>query len=162
MTANPVTFVVPTRQILYVSFSTVPGDGADLAGILEQSRHNNALDGITGLLWSDGVHFLQVIEGPPESVIAAFVRIQADRRHHRLRLLRDWLVPRPEFGSWTMVHRRAGDPADLYDAKMRRLLLETSASIKQYFLDLVAGETQPAPEISGEQSAAWAVISREI
>lgn len=134
----------PVQQILYVSFSTVPGDGADLADILQQSRHNNALDGITGLLWSDGVHFLQVIEGPPESMRAAFARIRADSRHHHLRILRDWMVPVREFGSWTMVHRRASDPADLYDAKMLRLLSETSVSIRQHFLMLIAGETESA------------------
>jgi hypothetical protein len=126
------------RQILYVSLSSVAGDGADLAGILEQSRHNNALDGITGLLWSDGRHFLQVFEGPQESVAATFARISADRRHHDLQLLCDRSIEAREFGSWTMVHRRANEPADLFDVRMRRLLLRASEEIKRPFLDLIA------------------------
>jgi hypothetical protein len=162
MKAISATFVAPTQQILYVSFSTVPGDGADLAGILEQSRHNNALDGITGLLRSDGVHFLQVIEGPPESVTAAFARIRADSRHHHLRLLRDCVIPLREFGSWTMVHRRAGDSADLYDARMRRLMLETSEPIRQHFLVLIAGKTEPALEAARSQPEARPLLPRAI
>ena len=42
------------RQILYLSSSTVQGDRGNLPTILEQSCHSNAIDGITGLLWSDG------------------------------------------------------------------------------------------------------------
>jgi hypothetical protein len=57
------------RQIVYVSLSSVPDDGADISAILNQSRHNNAIDGITGLLWSDGKSYLQAIEGPRVSVI---------------------------------------------------------------------------------------------
>lgn len=37
------------RQSLYVSLSTVPGDKADLAAILQQSRDNNALEAISHL-----------------------------------------------------------------------------------------------------------------
>ncbi|WP_242182521.1 BLUF domain-containing protein [Sphingomonas sp. CARO-RG-8B-R24-01] len=162
MKATSATFVAPTQQILYVSVSTVPGDGADLAGILEQSRHNNALDGITGLLWSDGMHFLQVIEGSPEGVTAAFARIRADGRHHHLRLLRDCMIPLREFGSWTMVHRRAADSPDLYDARMRRLLSETSQPIKQHFMMLIAGKTEPALEKFGSQPEARPLFPRAI
>ena len=154
------THVAPTQQILYVSRSTIPGDGADLVGILEQSRHNNALDGITGLLWSDGMHFLQVIEGHPESVASTFARIRADSRHHHLRLLRDWMIPFREFGYCTMVHRRAADPADLYDAKMRRLLSSSSESIRQHFLKLIAEKNDTASEIDGSQPQARPLMPR--
>jgi hypothetical protein len=45
------------QQILYKSYSTVPGDGADLVGILQQSRHNNALDEVTGIYGLTGHTF---------------------------------------------------------------------------------------------------------
>lgn len=160
MTANSAVFAAATQQILYISVSTVPGDGADLSGILQQSRHNNALDGITGILWSDGLNFLQVIEGPPESVAATFARIRVDSRHHHVRVLRHWTIPRREFGDWTMIHRRASDPADMYDAKMRRLLMTTSESIRQYFLKLIAGEIQPVLETGVEQPRVSPVMPR--
>jgi hypothetical protein len=126
------------RQILYVSTSTVPGDRTDLSGILNQSRHNNAMDGITGLLWSDGRHFLQVFEGPEESVAATFDRIRRDTRHEDLIVLLDRTTEAREFGDWSMVHRRASDPADAYDTHVRRLLSNASQPVQRHFLDLIA------------------------
>jgi hypothetical protein len=125
------------RQILYISTSTVPGDKADLVGILEQSRHNNAIDGVTGLLWSDGRHFMQVIEGPKASISDTFARIQVDTRHERLEVLHDRPIEDREFGGWSMAHRRANDPADIYDAQMHRLLSRASPSISKPFFDLM-------------------------
>lgn len=126
------------RQILYVSSSTVQGDKADLVGILEQSRHNNAIDGVTGLLWSDGVRFLQVIEGPTASIESTFERILNDNRHHDLSLQHNVSIVEREFGGWTMAHRRANDPADAYDARMRRLLTGASDRVRNPFLSLMA------------------------
>ncbi|MEO9131566.1 MAG: BLUF domain-containing protein [Sphingomonas sp.] len=126
------------RQILYVSLSAVPGDGADLQGILQQSRHNNAIDGITGLLWSDGKSFLQVLEGPRESVEATFSRISADTRHHSLIVIKDRLIEAREFGTWNMAHRRATDAVDAYDARVMRLLSNASELTRSQFVDLIA------------------------
>ncbi|QNQ11123.1 BLUF domain-containing protein [Sphingomonas alpina] len=125
------------RQILYVSISTVPGDKADLVGILEQSRHNNAIDGVTGLLWSDGRHFMQVIEGPEVSIKETFARIHVDTRHHQLEVLHDRPIENREFGGWSMAHRRATDPVDAYDAQMRRLLSRASPFVSRHFFDLM-------------------------
>ncbi|MEG3089323.1 BLUF domain-containing protein [Sphingomonas sp. PB4P5] len=135
------------RQILYVSLSTVPGDKADLVGILDQSRHNNALDGITGLLWSDGRSFLQVFEGPQASVASTFARISADRRHHSLTIIEDRAIKAPEFGTWTMMHRRANDALDAYDARIGRILLRVTSPIRMQFLALVA-TGRPAAQIA--------------
>ncbi len=126
------------RQILYVSSSTVTGDKADLVGILEQSRHNNAIDGVTGLLWSDGFRFLQVIEGPTASVDSTFERILNDHRHYDLSVQHNIPIHARQFGSWTMAHRRATDPVDAYDARMRRLLTGASDRVRNPFLSLMA------------------------
>ncbi|SFO27146.1 BLUF domain-containing protein [Sphingomonas sp. OK281] len=126
------------RQILYMSSSTISGDKADLVGILEQSRHNNAFNGITGLLWSDGTHFLQVIEGPTVSIDATFGRIVNDDRHHDLSLQHNLPIHERQFGAWTMAHRRADDPVDAYDARMRRLLNGASQRVRDPFLALMA------------------------
>jgi len=126
------------RQILYVSTSTVPGDKADLSGILNQSRHNNAVDGISGLLWSDGKHFLQVIEGPDESVATTFARIEQDPRHQDIAIILDRQIEAREFGGWLMVHRRANEAADAYDAQVRRLLSRASQPVQAQFLALIA------------------------
>jgi hypothetical protein len=129
---------IPMRQILYISSSTLPGDAADLAGILCQSRHNNAIDGVTGLLWSDGARFVQVFEGPEDSVAATWARIRADPRHAEIRVLQDRVIPAREFGDWTMAMRRAGDPVDAHDIQVRRLLDRASPAISEPFLAMIA------------------------
>ena len=111
---------------------------ADIEGILEESRHNNAIDGITGVLWSDGTHFLQVLEGTHESVGATMGRILADHRHSGIVVLRDESVADRQFGGWSMVHRRADEPADAHDATMRRLLERASEPVQAHFLALIA------------------------
>ena len=126
------------RQLLYISTSTLPGNTADIEGILEESRHNNALEGITGVLWSDGTHFLQVLEGPDESVGATFGRILSDHRHSAIVVLHDQPVAGREFGGWSMVHRRADQPADALDGAVRRLLDNVSEPVRGQFLGLIA------------------------
>jgi len=90
---------MPLRQLLYASRSA---PGVDVDRILQQSRHNNAVDGITGLLWHDGSHFLQVIEGPESSVAATYARIVSDSRHDELTILSDRAIAAREFGYWSM------------------------------------------------------------
>ncbi len=126
------------RQILYVSRSTVADGTADLDAILERSRHNNALDGVTGLLWSDGARFLQVFEGPEDSVTATFDRIMNDPRHERIEVLRDRTIDAREFGTWTMARRNRWDAADAFDTRMRRDLSRAAPAICAAFLDLVS------------------------
>lgn len=139
------------RQIVYVSLSSVPGDGADLSGILNQSRHNNAIDGITGLLWSDGRRFLQAIEGPHASIDACFERIKRDTRHYHIEVLSDRRITSHEFGTWNMVHRRKNEGASTYDAQIRRLLYQVSPEVRAHFTALVAAAAPAIP--FGGQSA---------
>lgn len=138
------------RQILYVSRSAKPGNAADLAGILRQSRHNNALDGISGLLWSDGTSFLQVIEGPGSSVADTYARICADVRHHSLVVLQDRRIETREFGGWSMADRRAGDTPDVFDARIARLLVDASDTVRQQFAAVIAtGQIATVPPAAG-------------
>ncbi len=130
------------RQILYRSLSAVPGDRSDLAHILEQSRHNNAIDGVTGMLWSGERAFLQVLEGHGESVEATFARILADPRHHSLEVLSDKLIETREFGYWSMVHPLAGDPPDTYDRKILRLIADKSELVRDQFLAAIMSESR--------------------
>lgn len=129
------------RQLLYISSSYPRGSQADLPTILTQSRHNNAIDGVTGLLWSDGVRFLQVLEGPEESVAATFERIRGDPRHHAIVVLQERAVEQREFGGWSMAHRTADASADAFDAEMRRLLERTTDDVRGTFLGLIVARS---------------------
>lgn len=132
------------RQVVFASFSTVPGDHASLDRIVEQSRHNNALDGITGLLWSDSFRYLQVFEGPRGSMEACFNRICSDSRHHSLEVVSDRTTDHRDFGTWHLLHRRADDSPNVHDALMRMILSEAPDTVQRYFANQVA----PRPKMS--------------
>ena len=110
------------RQIIYAS-ETRDGSAAELApAILRQSRVQNGIDGITGLLCANGSRFLQVLEGPKESVALAWERITADPRHHRIEVLGDAPLEARAFGDWAMAYRDRGQPGDLLDERLNLLL----------------------------------------
>ena len=119
------------RQLFYTSRSAT---GVDVERILQQSRHNNAVDGITGLLWHDGTHFLQVIEGPESSVAATYARIAGDPRHSDLSILSDRTIATREFGYWSM-ERATGTLADgeAVLARIERRLANAPESLRNAF-----------------------------
>ncbi|OWT68921.1 MULTISPECIES: diguanylate phosphodiesterase [unclassified Achromobacter] len=66
------------------------------------ARARNDALGITGILLFDGLHFIQVLEGPDAAVDELFESISQDRRHcHVVRLLRDH-APSRRFASTGM------------------------------------------------------------
>lgn len=126
------------KQILYASVNARIDGPADVTGILEQSRHNNALDGITGLLWTDGDRFLQVIEGGEEAVDACYARICADPRHRAIVTIVERTVERREFGYWAMAHKSRDTLADAHDQRVRRMMANAAEEIRAPFLELVS------------------------
>lgn len=126
------------RQFLYTSLSTSGCLQVDLDGILLESRHNNALDGLTGLLWVDGDRFLQVLEGSDEAVAAAVERIRGDSRHRDIEVLVDRPTDTREFGAWSMALRYRGESIDDLDERVRALVARTSAAVGGQF-DLLLG-----------------------
>lgn len=125
------------RQILYVSRSVARASETELLGILEKSRRNNGLDGITGLLWADGDRFAQVIEGDDRAIGEAMERILADPRHHDITVLHDRTIAKRQFGDWSMELRREATVADAYDTRMRRTLDDASETIRNVFAGLI-------------------------
>jgi hypothetical protein len=74
----------------------------NVADILAVSSRNNERDHITGLLaYADGT-FIQVIEGPPQSVKSLMSRLAGDARHRHIRILGTDLSSDRAFTSWIM------------------------------------------------------------
>lgn len=117
-------------QLVYIS-SVVQTD--EFGSILAVSRMNNRRDGITGLLYSDGVRYLQALEGPTEAVEAAYDRIKRDGRHHALVVLSRREVAAREFGDWAMAERRAGEEAEHFCARVDRLLGHAGPNVRATF-----------------------------
>ncbi|VVT13429.1 Sensors of blue-light using FAD [Sphingomonas sp. EC-HK361] len=126
------------RQLLYISSSHPRGAAADIAAILGQSQRNNCAAGVTGLLWTDGVRFLQVLEGEADAVAATYARIAADPRHTAIVVLADRTVAAREFGDWSMARRGPGDTADGFDARMQAALGAASPAVRGTFMGLIA------------------------
>lgn len=119
-------------QIVYISTSRI-STHAERARILEASRRNNSADGITGLLYDDGVRFLQVLEGPDERVEKAMARIKADPRHRAVVTLSRRSVEAREFGDWAMASIVPGADATKVLARVDALLASASANVRATF-----------------------------
>lgn len=126
------------RQLLYVSSSAPRGATVDVTRILAQSIRNNRKDGVTGLLYTDGVRFLQVLEGENAAVQTIFDRINKDPRHQAIVVLADRSVAAREFGEWSMARRGPDDAADALDDRMQAALKGTSPAVRGTFLGLIA------------------------
>ena len=80
-----------------------PVSRAGFDQLLHQARRRNEADGITGLLASDGVSFLQAFEGPDHAIQACMGRIASDGRHGSISSLRETTIDVREFRSFSMV-----------------------------------------------------------
>jgi hypothetical protein len=89
-------------HLIYASSAVRLMDNQDLVAILEKSYKNNARLDITGMLLYRGGNFLQVLEGPEESVDALFKVIMQDPRHHQVTRLLKRPVPDRQFENWQM------------------------------------------------------------
>ena len=94
------------HRLVYYSRNHISNDDAVFAAnvddILAKSRTNNARDQITGALLFNAGCFAQVLEGPLESVEAAFERIQQDDRHGDVSLLALDPITTRSFPNWAM------------------------------------------------------------
>ncbi len=94
--------LLPVFQLVYRSTATVPFADADLTALLQQARHRNADERLTGLLLYHDGKFVQVLEGPVPAIDEVFSRIAADSRHTAVHLLAYGPVERRLFPDWSM------------------------------------------------------------
>lgn len=87
---------------LYASRVAKPVSAAVLDSILDQSRRNNPMLGVTGMLCFTNDVFVQVIEGGRDEVCELFNTIVRDDRHVGVRLLSYEEIPERRFGNWSM------------------------------------------------------------
>ncbi|MEO1318824.1 MAG: BLUF domain-containing protein, partial [Pseudomonadota bacterium] len=102
-------------SLLYVSRSLVEADSIDMSEIAWKSQSNNAIRGVTGMLYYDNAAFLQVLEGPEAEVRTLFDTIAADPRHDSVRMMGFQAVDARTFGGWSM---------GLYDGRQEGGLLK--------------------------------------
>lgn len=88
--------------IVYFSSSTWLFQEEDLATILQQSRHNNAELGITGILLYVRGSIIQVLEGEKQTVEALYKRIEQDTRHTNVSIGLSRPIRQRLFANWSM------------------------------------------------------------
>ena len=98
-------------QLIYHSRFLPVGAGpsSTIRSILRASETNNFLDGITGFLIFDKVHFVQVLEGDQAAVLETYERIGDDPRHAYLTVLDTRWVETRAFEGWAMGGHIASD-----------------------------------------------------
>lgn len=92
-------------SVLYTSNAREAFGDDDLRALLEQSRASNARRGLTGMLLYRAGRFVQVLEGPDETVHALVETIADDPRHTAMRVLIEQPITEREFGDWTMGYQ---------------------------------------------------------
>jgi hypothetical protein len=126
------------RQIVYRSTTAASSGRAadDIPDIVRQAAARNGIEGITGLLYSEDDAFLQVIEGPSDSVSDLMERLENDDRHRDLTVLVDRSIAQREFGDWTMIYRDRRESIDAFDDRLRVLLAGVSDETVRHFRSL--------------------------
>ena len=90
-------------QCIYSSAATDKNFSSDdLAELLEISRLNNAVLGISGILLFENGSFFQILEGEAESVDVMFQKLHGDSRHHSVSLIASEPIARRSFSEWSM------------------------------------------------------------
>ncbi|MFA4891933.1 BLUF domain-containing protein [Brevundimonas sp.] len=107
----------------------------NLAVILAESQRNNDRDGLTGALAAHRDRYIQVIEGPAQTLDALLRRLENDPRHRDIVLMGREPITARLFGRWTMASARITpahgaaldsliDHDDLTPARVIRILLD--------------------------------------
>ena len=108
-------------RAIYVSTATRDLRDEELVSLLDVCRRNNATRGITGVLAYHDRSFVQVLEGPTNSVEALLATIDRDGRHAGMSIFDQSKVDGRTFGEWAMGWVRTShlaqegfDPAVLF------------------------------------------------
>lgn len=95
----------PLHQLVYTSAyraGRVHSELQALRAILSVSRRNNLAAGVTGFLIFDRDSFVQVLEGPRETLEATMARIEQDDRHRDVTVIGIRPIETRAFQAWTM------------------------------------------------------------
>ncbi|GLS26066.1 BLUF domain-containing protein [Marinibactrum halimedae] len=90
------------HHIVYISTAVRLMSFPELVELLDQARNKNEVLSISGLLLYKDRSFIQLIEGPSDSVRSLFTSIERDLRHTHVKILIDEPLEKRMFGDWSM------------------------------------------------------------
>lgn len=95
-------------QIIYRSRSLLRGPRPEISAgvgeILQMARVQNPRFDVTGVLFFDGLHFVQTLEGPSRAIANLYANILRDRRHTEIALLSQAEMGTRCFAGWAMAY----------------------------------------------------------
>jgi hypothetical protein len=104
------------NQLVYLSQATRKMSSEDLHAILKTAKQNNEPIDVTGSLFYNGGWFLQVLEGPPATLLELYKKIEKDPRHKNSRVLYNEPAKFRTFTRWSMNMTNLDDrQADKYE-----------------------------------------------
>ena len=89
-------------RLIYYSVATRDISMSDLRQILTTARTNNAEQEVCGMLCFENRFFLQILEGPRDSVSELYLDIADDDRHDDLTLMLCEEIEELSFSEWRM------------------------------------------------------------
>ncbi|MFC4725978.1 BLUF domain-containing protein [Glycocaulis abyssi] len=103
-------------RLVYVSTAHPDLMLTDIDAIVDTARARNEAEDITGLLIFNGFNFMQLLEGPPDSVERVFGSICKDTRHSGVVRVLSGSAGERVFGGWAMAYARtaSGDGAGAF------------------------------------------------
>ena len=103
------------NQLVYISQAVRKMSQADLAAIHATAKNNNGPLDVTGSLFYNGGWFLQVLEGPAQTLDQLYKKIELDPRHKNSRVLYNEPASFRTFPRWNMNMTNLDDrQADKY------------------------------------------------
>ncbi|MWD27546.1 blue light sensor protein [Aquicoccus sp. SCR17] len=128
---------MPLFTLSYLSVACADLIQPDLLDLTIRSQARNHMNDITGLLFHDGVHFLQTLEGPRDAVIEIFGDITQDARHSFILPFAVTEIDQRRFDGWSLRYFSSEMTreiaSDLGEADLSRLEL---LDLHQAALDL--------------------------
>lgn len=120
------------KRLIYSSCGQGALSEDDVASIYAASRRNNGIDGVTGILLVENRRFLQLLEGPAESVDVTFARIRTDERHRDIVVLDEQCQAERVFADWAMAGLPRERPVDAGE-RLGRLLRNAPSEVTRFF-----------------------------
>jgi len=92
---------IKIKRVIYIS-EHKDYSNQNLKNIIETSQKNNPSRDVTGCLISGTNTYLQLLEGPDNSVEELYTKIKTDNRHENIEKLVEEVVETRLFKSWSM------------------------------------------------------------
>lgn len=89
--------------LIYSSYARFDFSHEDLKALLFQSREKNKYSGVSGMLLFLQGKFIQFLEGEETAVRSLYTKINQDKRHKSIVLLKEGTSEARLFSSWLMA-----------------------------------------------------------